>query len=581
MYIKIFSSTESQLFSKNMRKRKNYNSNDNIGATNILLSSPTGDKLHTANPNFFSKSILKRRVLLGIIAICITLCKASPIIKEDMEEGQHKNNEKSDEESIKCIHPSVEDFPDDFLTPEQRARGGIIIHLLIGLYSVIALCSVCDNYFVPVLEALCEKLNIPDDVAGATFMAIGTSSPELFANIIGTFITESDLGIGTIVGSAVFNIFGVIAVCGLFAGCKIGLDWYSITRDCLVYGITVLLLIICLHDGKVYLWESAGMVALYLFYIGVMFYNVKIENWAQNVKERFTRTKEKKCFGEKERLCDSGRSSLTGSDDFLIPNEYEDDDEDIGYPWQAPDGGCFAYLWWILFLPVELVFFITIPDVRRLDKNDVKISGKGGKITTTMYVEPWYAKTITKVWIAISFIMCITWIGTISYVVVWMITDIGFVMHVPDNVMGLTFLAAGTSVPEIVSSLIVCRQGKGSMAVSNSIGSNTFDILICLGLPWIIRAIQHGWFPDEDKIPEFFVKVESKTLEFTVLSLLASLVIIYVIFLMSRWMLTRSVGVACLIIYSVFMTIGLLFELNHFKFLGSHFENLPLCKSSY
>ena len=94
---------------------------------------------------------------------------------------------------------------------------------------IISLCFVCDDYFVPVLEALCEKLKIPDDVAGATFMAAGTSSPELFTSIIGTFITTSDLGIGTIVGSAVFNIFGVIAVCGLFAGCKIKLEWSQIS----------------------------------------------------------------------------------------------------------------------------------------------------------------------------------------------------------------------------------------------------------------------------------------------------------------------------------------------------------------
>lgn len=42
---------------------------------------------------------------------------------------------------------------------------------------------------------------------------------------MGTFVTHSDLGIGTIVGSAVFNIFGVISVCGLFSGKKIALDW--------------------------------------------------------------------------------------------------------------------------------------------------------------------------------------------------------------------------------------------------------------------------------------------------------------------------------------------------------------------
>lgn len=56
-----------------------------------------------------------------------------------------------------------------------------------------------------------------EDVAGATFMAAATSSPELFINIVGTFITEGDLGVGTIVGSAVFNILAVPACCGLFA----------------------------------------------------------------------------------------------------------------------------------------------------------------------------------------------------------------------------------------------------------------------------------------------------------------------------------------------------------------------------
>ncbi len=56
----------------------------------------------------------------------------------------------------------------------------------------------------------------------------GTSSPEFFANVMGTFVTESDLGIGTIVGSAVFNIFGIIAVCGLFSGRKVTLDWSAL-----------------------------------------------------------------------------------------------------------------------------------------------------------------------------------------------------------------------------------------------------------------------------------------------------------------------------------------------------------------
>lgn len=61
-------------------------------------------------------------------------------------------------------------------------------------------------------------LSMSKDVAGATFMAAATSAPELFVNAIGTFITEGDIGVGTIVGSAVFNILAVPACCGIGAG---------------------------------------------------------------------------------------------------------------------------------------------------------------------------------------------------------------------------------------------------------------------------------------------------------------------------------------------------------------------------
>ena len=60
-------------------------------------------------------------------------------------------------------------------------------------------------------------------------------------------------------------------------------------------------------------------------------------------------------------------------------------------------------------------------------------------------------------------------------------------------VMGLTVLAAGTSVPDLLSSVIVARMGaEGDMAVSSYIGSNIFDILVGLPLPWLIFAlVQH------------------------------------------------------------------------------------------
>ena len=75
-----------------------------------------------------------------------------------------------------------------------------------------------------------------------------------------------------------------------------------------------------------------------------------------------------------------------------------------------------------------------------------------------------------------------------SYVMVWMITVIGFTLGIPDTVMGLTFIAAGVSVPDCLSGVAVVKEGHGDMAISNAIGSNVFDILMCLGLPWFLKT---------------------------------------------------------------------------------------------
>ena len=74
------------------------------------------------------------------------------------------------------------------------------------VYIFVAIAIVVDEYFIAALDKLCSALNLDEDVAGATFMAGGSSSPELFTAIIGIFVAKGDVGVGTIVGSAVFNM---------------------------------------------------------------------------------------------------------------------------------------------------------------------------------------------------------------------------------------------------------------------------------------------------------------------------------------------------------------------------------------
>merc|ERR1712050_71036 len=63
---------------------------------------------------------------------------------------------------------------------------------------------------------------------------------------------------------------------------------------------------------------------------------------------------------------------------------------------------------------------------------------------------------------------------------------------IPSEVSGITILAAGTSIPDLISSYIVARQGEGDMAVSSSIGSNIFDVTVGLPMPWLMWCISKG-----------------------------------------------------------------------------------------
>jgi len=64
-------------------------------------------------------------------------------------------------------------------------------------------------------------MDLSQDVAGASVMAAAVACPELFVNILATFFTEGDVGIGTVVGTGLFNILLVPGLCILMADQKV------------------------------------------------------------------------------------------------------------------------------------------------------------------------------------------------------------------------------------------------------------------------------------------------------------------------------------------------------------------------
>ena len=147
---------------------------------------------------------------------------------------------------------------------------------------------ICDDFFVPSLEAISEKLDLSEDVAGATFMAAGSSAPELFTSLLGVTkvrksplrdnqeVQETDVGVGTIVGSAVFNLLVIVALSAALAGKSLNLDWRPLARDATYYAISIGFLVGFAWDGYITWWEALILTALYVIYVIIMAFNPQL-----------------------------------------------------------------------------------------------------------------------------------------------------------------------------------------------------------------------------------------------------------------------------------------------------------------
>ena len=288
---------------------------------------------------------------------------------------------------------------------------------VIGL-SVFLLAIITDEYFIVSLDQISQRFKIPSNVAGASLMAMGSSAPELFIAIMALFIAggaHGDVGIGTIVGSAIFNILVITGASAVARPAII--TWHVVVRDVVMYTISLALLIVAFYDGQIVLWEAALFLLVYAAYIVVLF------NWQA-----------------------------------FAPEDVED--------------------------PIEVV-----SDEIHLESER---SGLYFRITSLVsrVIGFFMGDPQKSYWRA--FAVSIIFIAMLSYFLVEYAVVFADELSIPPVIVALTILAAGTSVPDLFASVVVARQGRGDMAVANAVGSNVFDILIGLGLPWVMVLLIEG-----------------------------------------------------------------------------------------
>jgi sodium/potassium/calcium exchanger 2 len=190
-----------------------------------------------------------------------------------------------------------------------------------------------------------------------------------------------------------------------------------------------------------------------------------------------------------------------------------------------PENACVrAYVWYVFVYPICAILFCALPDVRK---------------------PKWQRNARMAI---LEFSLSLFWIGLFSNYLYECIVVVSNSLHIPTAVSAVTVLAGGTSIPDLLSSYIVARNGEGDMAVSSSIGSNIFDVTVGLPLPWICYCTIY-WKN---------VSVQSDSLGPSVIILIFMLTAVITTICIMKWRLTKELGYIMLMLYVVFVVQDLL-----------------------
>ncbi len=163
-------------------------------------------------------------------------------------------------EAVEALDPALHPRPAvpsgilGWLIPAIMALGGLAIIIFGG------------RTLVEAAVGLARTLGMSEAVIGLTIVAVGTSLPEFVTSIVAAVRRQTDIAVGNVLGSNVYNILGIGGMTGLIAPTPFPQEMLGLDLGVMV-GAAILLFLFA-WDRKVVRWEGALMFAAYIAYTG-------------------------------------------------------------------------------------------------------------------------------------------------------------------------------------------------------------------------------------------------------------------------------------------------------------------------
>ncbi|XP_016496449.1 cation/calcium exchanger 5-like [Nicotiana tabacum] len=441
------------------------------------------------------------------------------------------------------------------------------------------LIKTAQDYFSVVVTKLSSHLRLSPSMGAVTLLALGNGAPDVFASVAAVRGGQARTGFGAILSAGTFVSAFVVGFVAIYAA-PFPVDPAPFVRDVMFYLTAALFLFYVYLSAEIFLWQAIGFVGFYLFFVGFVFYM----DFGMG--------------GEK------GKGAKSGGEVVLVRNDevhvgiieldsekgkvlgtLEDGKKQTTGSWQVIEK--VTVIW---KLPVSMLLKLTIPQTAPSEwsrfylsanialcplllllscKSFVPLNHPISFLLSDTHFPLWFIvfcascslailhfivekeapKTEQMPAVVIAFVMSVFWISTVAGELLNCLAVLGVLLKLPAAFLGLTVLAWGNSVGDLVADVAVAKAGQPAMAMAGCFAGPMFNMLFGLGTALVIQTADV--YPEAYEL-HFHVSIVVAFV-FLLLSLMGSLLLVT----WNRFRVPRFWGFCLVGLYIVFMLISM------------------------
>lgn len=442
---------------------------------------------------------------------------------------------------------------------------------LLLLLQFYILVKTAQERFSVVVTKLSTHLNLSPSMGAVTILALGNGAPDVFASVAAVRGGHPRTGFGAILSAGTFVSAFVVGFVAIYAA-PFNVDPAPFVRDVFFYLIAALFLFYVYLSAEIFAWQAIGFVGFYVFFVGFVF-------WMD--------------------LRMVGVKGRGGTEVGLVEFQkgFMDSDCENGEILVHLDSGngrwicqAFTKLAKVWEFPVSLLLKLTIPQTSTSEWSRFYLSVNialcplallyacnsflpfnhpiifllpnthfplwfivlltSSSLAILHYIletEPPETEQITMV--LVSFIMSVFWISTVAAELLNCLAAVGALLELPPALLGLTVLAWGNSVGDLVADVAVAKAGQPAMAMAGCFAGPMFNMLVGLGTGLLIQTTHV--YPQAYEL-KFHVSIVIAFV-FLLLSLMGSMLVVT----WCRFRVPRLWGFCLVLLYIVFIAVSL------------------------